>query len=427
VLSFLRSTVRMDVHGSSATPSAAEPVTRSPGQVTLPGGHTGPVRVLVAPDSFTGTLTALQAAQAMAAGWARQAAGDDLDVCPLSDGGPGFVDVLAQALPDARLELVTVAGPLGDPTPAQVLLASAPDGVLVGWVESAQACGLHLIPPDRRDPGRTTTAGVTGLLLAARAAGARRIVVGLGGSGTNDAGAGLLGGLLADLGVGSPESLGRGGAALRGTDPAGLAGLPALRQAWADVEILAATDVDVPLLGFHGASAGFAEQKGATPEQAQRLEIALGDFASAACDAAGVPRALAREGGAGAAGGLGFALLLLGGRRVAGAGAVLDAVGLRARVEAADLVVTGEGRFDWQSLRGKVVSAVATIGLEVGTPVVVVAGQVLVGRREALSIGVESAYPVADTPAEVAAALADPAGTLAARVARVARTWSRPA
>jgi glycerate 2-kinase len=181
----------------------------------------------------------------------------------------------------------------------------------------------------------------------------------------------------------------------------------------------------VPLLGFHGASAGFAEQKGATAEQAQRLERALGDFSAAACDAAGVPRSLAKEPGAGAAGGLGFALLLLGARRMPGASAVADAVGLTSRVRAADVVVTGEGTFDWQSLRGKVVRAVAAAGLEVGTPVVVVAGQVLVGRREALAIGVESAYAVADDPAAVRAALADPAGTLAARAERVARTWSR--
>jgi glycerate kinase len=384
------------------------------------------VRVVLAPDSFTGTLTARQAAQALAAGWSRLAPADELDVCPLSDGGPGFVDVLSDALPGARLELASVPGPLGEPVPAQLLLGPGTDGVRTAYVESAQACGQHLVPAERRDPGATTTAGVGVLVAAARAAGVRRIVVGLGGSGTNDAGAGLLGALLADLGAAVPERLTRGGQALRGTDAAELSALPALRAAWADVELLAATDVDVPLLGFHGASAGFAEQKGASPEQAQQLELALGDFAAAACDAAGVPRALAREGGAGAAGGLGFALLLLGGRRVGGAQAVLDAVGFRSRVEAADLVVTGEGTFDWQSLRGKVVSAVAATGLELGTPVVVVAGQVLVGRREALAIGVESAYAVADGPAEVAAALADPAGSLAARAERVARTWSRP-
>jgi glycerate kinase len=382
----------------------------------------------MAPDSFTGTLTAGQAARALADGWARHAPGDALDLCPLSDGGPGFVDVLAAALP-GRAEVVTVPGPLGEPVPAQVLLVPGPDGDLVAYVESAQACGLHLVPADRRDPGVTTTRGVGELLLAARAAGARRIVVGLGGSGTNDGGAGLLAALLAAAGVRAADRLAGGGEALLGTVAADLAGLAGVREDWAGIELVAASDVDVPLLGFHGASAGFAEQKGATPEQAQRLERALGDFAAAACEAAGLPRALprplAREPGAGAAGGLGFALALLGARRVPGAAAVLDAVRLRERVAAADLVVTGEGTFDWQSLRGKVVSAVAALGLEVGTPVVVVAGQVLVGRREALAIGVESAYPVADGPAEVHDALADPVGTLTARAERVARTWSR--
>ncbi len=382
------------------------------------------MRVLIAPDSFTGTLTAAQAAGALAEGWARQAPDDDLELCPLSDGGPGFVDVLAAALP-GRTELVTVPGPLGEPTPAQVLLV--PEGGLpTAYVESAQACGLHLVPPERRDPGVTSTRGVGDLLLAARAAGARRIVVGLGGSATNDGGAGLLAALLEAQRGGAPERLARGGEALLGIAADDLAGLDDVRADWAGAEIVVASDVDVPLLGFHGASAGFAEQKGATPEQAQRLERALGDFSAAACDAAGVPRSVAREPGAGAAGGLGFALLLLGARRMPGATAVLDAVGLRGRVEAADLVVTGEGTFDWQSLRGKVVRAVAAAGLEVGTPVIVIAGQVLVGRREALAIGVESAYAVADGPAAVSAALADPAGTLAARAERVARTWSRP-
>jgi len=395
------------------------------------------VRVLIAPDSFTGTLSAGQAARAMAEGWARHAPDDALELCPLSDGGPGFVDVLAAALP-GRVELVTVPGPLGDPAPAQVLLVPAGsaadgdhDGRPTAYVESAQACGLHLVPPELRDPGTTSTRGVGDLLLAARAAGARRIVVGLGGSSTNDGGAGLVAALLAALpgagGDGLAARLAGGGEALRGVRADELAALVPLREAWADVELVVASDVDVPLLGFHGASAGFAEQKGATPEQAQRLEHALGDWAAAACDGAGVPRSLAREPGAGAAGGLGFGLLLLGARRMPGATAVADAVGLRRRVEGADVVVTGEGTFDWQSLRGKVVRAVAATGLEVGTPVVVVAGQVLVGRREALAIGVESAYAVADDPAAVRAALADPVGTLAARAERVARTWSRPA
>jgi glycerate kinase len=216
-----------------------------------------------------------------------------------------------------------------------------------------------------------------------------------------------------------------GGAALRGTDPADLPWLAALRARWNDVDLVVASDVDSPLLGLHGASAGFAEQKGASPEQAQDLERCLGDFAAAATSASGVTDTPAKRPGAGAAGGLGFGLFLLGATRVPGAQAAVDAVDLAARLSRSDVVVTGEGCFDWQSLRGKVVAGVARAATEVGTPVVVLAGQVLVGRREAQSIGVESAYPVARTPEEVARALADPSGTLADRAERVARTWSR--
>jgi len=144
----------------------------------------------------------------------------------------------------------------------------------------------------------------------------------------------------------------------------------------------------------------------------------------AAAVAAGAPATLHTAAGAGAAGGLGYGLLLLGGHRVSGAGAVLGAVGGQARIAAADLVVTGEGRLDWQSLRGKVVAGVAAAGLAAGRPVIVLAGQVEVGRREAQAVGIEAAYPVATSPQEVAASLADPAGALASLAQRIARTWS---
>lgn len=375
------------------------------------------MRVLVAPDCFTGTLTAREAAAAIAAGWAEQAPDDVLEACPLSDGGPGFVDVLHASL-GGELLSVTVPGPVGDDVPATVLVAGD-----TAYVESAQACGLHLVPPGRRDPTRTTTAGVAGLLQAAVASGARRVVVGLGGSGTVDGGAGLL----AALGAGDAAALASGGGPLVDLDDDALAGLPGVRERLAGVELVAATDVDVPLLGFHGAAAGFAEQKGATPEQAQQLDRALGRFAQVALAALGpdvAPQRLVAEPGAGAAGGLGFALLLLGARREPGAAAVLDAVQFAERLRRADLVVTGEGTLDWQSLRGKVVAGVAHAALAAGVPTVVVAGQVHAGRRELVSIGIESAYAVADTPEQLRAALADPAGTLAARARRVARTWS---
>lgn len=393
------------------------------------------MRVLVAPDSFGGTLTAVQAAEAVAAGWSLGAPHDEVVRLPLADGGPGFVDILHAALgvrSGADLVPVTVAGPLGEPTPAVLLRVPADDGPTV-YVEAAHAVGLHLVPPERRDPTVTTSVGLGELLRAAVGLGATRVVVGLGGSATNDGGAGLL----AALGMASPV-LRRGGGALTGATPDDVADLAVARAAVAGVDLVAAADVDVPLLGLQGASAGFAPQKGATPRQAQELERALGHFAALLGDlepAAGRPRPLPLAGaaaprrwsalpGAGASGGLGFALAVLGARLLPGAGVVADAVGLAGEVARADIVVTGEGRFDWQSLRGKVPATVAAVAAERGVPVVVLAGQVTIGRREWGAAGISGAYAVAERPADVAAALADPAGTLAARAERVARTWS---
>ncbi|WP_182111348.1 glycerate kinase [Actinotalea sp. JY-7876] len=392
------------------------------------------MRILLAPDCFTGTLTARAAADAMATGWGRGAPHDEVVRLPLADGGPGFLETVRAAL-GGELVPVTVPGPLGEDTPAPVLVVAGDDGP-VAYLESAQAVGLHLVPADRRDPTVTSSFGLGRLLAAALDLGARRVVVGLGGSATNDAGAGLLAG----LGV-SGAVLRGGGGGLGATTAADLAGLADLRRRTASVDLVAATDVDVPLLGLHGASAGFAGQKGATPEQAQDLERALGHFADlvgaelardgvrrdllASPASRGAGRALAQLPGAGAAGGLGFALAVLGARVTSGAQVVADAVGLSDAVAAADLVVTGEGALDWQSLHGKVVQAVADAGLAHGVPVVAVAGQVLIGRREWGAAGLAGAYAVAERPEQVPAALADPAGTLAARTERVARTWSR--
>lgn len=400
------------------------------------GGHDGTVRILVAPDGFTGTLTAVQAAEAVAAGWSRGAPHDALELLPLADGGPGFLEVLHAAL-GGELVPRTVTGPLGEPVPAVMLVRDTAQGRVV-HLESAHAVGLHLVPQDRRDPGRTTTTGLGELLRAALELEPRRVVVGLGGSGTNDGGAGLLAG----LGLPAPVLRG-GGAGLDAVTAEDLAGLPDLVRSFAGVDLVAATDVDVPLLGLHGASAGFAPQKGASPELAQHLERALGHYAHLVAEVAvpahrrdllggDDPRALRERArdlvqvpGGGAAGGLGFGLAVLGARVLPGAGVVADAVRLSEHVAAADVVVTGEGTLDWQSLHGKVVDAVAQVALRHGVPVVVVAGQVQVGRREWSAAGIAGAYAVVEHPADLAACLADPAGTLAARVERVARTWSR--
>ena len=386
------------------------------------------MRVLIAPDGFTGTLTAGQAAEAMAEGWRRSAPRDDLTLLPLSDGGPGFLDVLSSALGGATIG-VTVADPLKRPVPASILMVDTGGG-RTAYIESAQACGLHLLAQGERNPMFTSTYGVGQLIEAAVEQGATRVVVGLGGSGTNDGGAGML----AALGAGDPDALAVGGAKLRDLADDGLEGLTAVRERHHSIEFVLATDVDSPLLGFHGASAVFGPQKGATPEMAQELESALGRFTEVVRTVVpsgtdlltGKQRSLDREPGAGAAGGLGYGLLLLGGRRVSGVRAVLEAVGFDALVQATDLVVTGEGRFDWQSLRGKVVAGVAEAALAAATPAVVIAGQVLVGRRDTMALGISGTYAVAENPGQVAAALADPAGTLSTRTARVATTWSPP-
>lgn len=378
------------------------------------------MRLLVAPDSFSGTLGAGQAAEAIGAGWTRQAPADTVQICPLSDGGPGFVDVLHAAV-GGELAAVTVTGPLGRPVPATLLLAHSS----TAYVESSQACGLHLVPPHQRDPGRTSTAGVGELVRHARALGAERIVLGLGGESTNDGGAGLLAALAGREAV----RMRAGAHGLAGITAAELGWLPDLRAQWSGVDLVGAYDVDCPLLGFHGTSATRSPDKGAGPEQTQQLERDLADLVEAAGRALGEaarPGGPAAEPGAGSGGGLGYAIRLLDGRLVPGARLVLDEVGFDALLEASDLVVTGEGTFDWQSLRAGPVAEVAAAALGRAVPVVVLAGQVLVGRREAKAIGVDAAYPVARDGGELAAALADPFGTLQRRAAAVARTWSLP-
>lgn len=372
------------------------------------------MRVVVAPDSFGDTLSALAAAQVIAEGWRQAAPADELTLRPLSDGGPGFVETLAASL-EGRLVEAEVCDPLGRPVPARVLLAGG-----TAYVEAAQACGLHLVRPAQRQALSATSYGVGQLLLAAVEAGARRVVVGLGGSGTTDAGAGLLSALGLDLLDGSGAPLPPGGGPLVVLER--VSGAAQLRGA----ELVVATDVDNPLVGPHGAAAVFGPQKGAGPDDVARLDAGLRRWAEVVQrDLPGAPPRLAELPGGGAAGGLGAALLALGARREAGLALVAAAVGLAAALAEADLVVTGEGRFDWQSLRGKVPAGVAAAAGEHAVPCLVLAGQVEVGVREQAAAGVEAAYSLAEHVGSVPAALAEPAAGLRALAARVAREWSR--
>lgn len=360
------------------------------------------MRVLVAPDKFAGTLTAVQAAEAIAAGWARRAPDDRLDLAPMADGGPGFVDVLHASL-GGELLAATVRGPFGAPVPAAVLLVGD-----AAYLESAQACGLALTSGDRAEEAGTY--GVGELVRVAVEAGATTVVVGLGGSGTTDGGAGLL----AALGARGDVALDAGVAGLAGVTGVDLAPARAVVEG---VRLVAATDVDSPLTGLFGAAKTFGPQKGIAEERLPAVDGLLVAWA-AATDAR-----LALEKGAGAAGGLGYALMLLGATREPGVELVAGAIGLAGRAAGADLVVTGEGAFDFSSRSGKVPYGVAAIAASALRPCIALAGQVLVGSREMRALGVESAYSLVEAYGEQRA-YADPAGALADLAERVARSWS---
>jgi glycerate kinase len=364
------------------------------------------MRVLFAPDKFAGTLSAVEAAAAMAAGWARRSPDDVLVQVPMSDGGPGFVDVLHQAL-GGELHAVTVSDPYGDPTPAAVLRVGE-----TAYVECAQAVGLHLTPAEDRRPERATTRGLGEVLGHALELDVSRIVVGLGGSATNDAGAGLL----AALGATSD-----GGDLDQG--PSGLAhlddvSLEAAHDRFDGVELVLASDVDNPLLGINGATKIYGPQKGLPEERLVTVDGWLQHFAEL------TDRKLAAQKGAGAAGGLGFALMLLGGTRASGVTVVADAVGLAEQVRDSDLAVTGEGAFDFSSRSGKVPYGVAQLASQHLVPCIALAGVVQIGSREMRALGVESAYSMVDLVGEEKA-LGSPAESLADLAERTARTWSR--
>ena len=374
------------------------------------------MRVLIAPDDFKGTLSAVEAAEAIAIGWRSHAPDDTLTLIPMSDGGPGFVRAVSTVL-GGDIAPVGLRGPMGETAIGMVLMVDD-----TGYVESAHGCGLALVHPDRRDARAATSYGVGQLIAAAIDSGARRIVVGLGGTASTDGGAGMLAALGATArdAAGSPIALEAGGAALADVATVNLA--PA-RARVADVEIVVASDVDSPLLGSRGAARGFAAQKGADDAAVEELEAALTSYSRAIGRRAdGKDPAVAL--GAGAGGGLGYGLMLLGGRRVPGIETVMGVLGLEAAIGVSDLVITGEGCFDWQSLRGKVVSGVAAAALNQGRPVVVLAGRVEVGKREYVALGITEAH-AASADGDVPATPAEAARALAERAARVASQWSR--
>jgi len=363
------------------------------------------VRVLVAPDAFKGTLTAAEAARAVTAGWREVRPHDELALLPLADGGEGTLDALAAADPSLRrLPVPRVHGPCGDPVDADLLLGA--DGTAV--VELARSSGLPLAP--RPDPLGATTRGVGEVVLAALEAGAARVVVAVGGSASTDGGAGLLRALGLRVLDAQGDELPDGGAALARAavlDASGLAPPPP-----GGVAVL--TDVRNPLLGAQGAAAVFAPQKGADPGQVRLLEDALGRWAQLCGGDPDLP-------GAGAAGGAAYGLAALwGAQLVSGSAHVADLAGFDAALAAADLVLTGEGRFDRTSLGGKVCGEVLRRARAARVPAGVVCG-----ARGSGTDGVPDVRTVAlaELAGDLGAALADPAGWARRAGAEAARRW----
>jgi glycerate kinase len=363
------------------------------------------MRVVVAPQEYKGTLSAAEAAAAMAEAVRRVLPGADVLVLPLADGGPGTTAaIVAAAGGSARTANVT--GPLGAKVDAEWGLLD--DGTAV--IEMAAAAGLLLVDERERDPRIATTYGVGELILAAMDAGCRRMIVGLGGSATNDGGAGMA----QALGVRFLDAQGRelppGGSALARLDRIDISRIDARVS---DCEVLGATDVRNPLCGPEGASIVYGPQKGASPEVARELDKALRRYAEIierdlGVSVAGVP-------GAGAAGGLGAGLIAFVGATIRpGIDVIAKVVRLAERIRGADLVLTGEGRLDWQTVFGKTVAGVARIARAEGVPVIVVPG--------ALGDGWESIVPLV-AAVEPATGDGEPARRLADAVERALRGW----
>jgi glycerate kinase len=372
--------------------------------------------VVIAPDKFKGTLTAAQVAAHVAAGLGRASPGLTTIQVPVADGGDGTVDA-AEAAGYRRVEL-GVRGPTGTPLTASFALL---DGTAI--VESAQACGLTRLPAGTLAPLTATSRGVGELILAAIRMRAKRIVLGLGGVACTDGGAGLVTALGARLLDASGTELPPGGAALARLDHIDASRLRDL----SGIEVIAATDVDNPLLGPRGAAAVYGPQKGASPQDVTSLEEGLARWADVTEQAFGFVKR--DEPGAGAAGGLGFAALgFLGAATQPGIQLMLDLLSFPDHLPGARLVVTGEGALDEQTLHGKAPAGVARAAAAAtpDLPVVAVAGVCLLSPGQLRSAGIARAYALADIEPDLARCLAQPGPLLEELAGHIARDWPIP-
>jgi glycerate kinase len=374
----------------------------------------GTRRVLVAADKFKGSLTAVQVAERVTAGLRLVVPDIEVEALPVADGGDGTV-AAAVAAGFERHE-VRVAGPLGDEVTAAFALRGD-----TAVVEMAEASGLQRLPDGVLAPLTSSTYGSGELLRAALDAGARTVVFGVGGSATTDGGAGMLTALGARFLGADGEPVPPGGGGLARLATADLSGLDARLG---EVELVLASDVDNPLTGPTGAPAVYGPQKGASPDDVAQLDAALAHYAKVLEAAAGPKAAeFAAAPGAGAAGGIGYGALLLGARFRPGIEVMLDVLGFAPALERADLVITGEGSLDEQTLHGKAPAGVAAAARAAGKEVVAVCGRLALAPEVLGRAGIRRAYPLTDEEPDVSRCIAE-AGPILQRVAaRIARDY----
>ncbi|EKK4001038.1 glycerate kinase [Cronobacter sakazakii] len=372
-------------------------------------------KIVIAPDSFKESLSAMDVAKAIEAGF-REIYPQAHYVCvPMADGGEGTVEAMVAAT-GGQIITTPVTAPLGNKVDGFFgLLGDGETAV----VEMAAASGLHLVPTAQRDPRITTSYGTGELILAALERGVKAIIIGIGGSATNDGGAGMMQALGARFLDGEGRELAPGGAALARLERLDLSALdPRLAQ----VSVTAACDVDNPLCGEKGASAVFGPQKGATPAMVSELDAALRRFGEQLEAATG--KAIISAPGAGAAGGMGAALLgMLNAELRPGIEIVIESLGLAQAVRDADLVITGEGRLDSQSIHGKTPVGVARVAKQFQRPVVAIAGSLTPDYQIVHEHGIDAAFSVIDRIVTLQEALDDAARNLRVTARNVAALW----
>lgn len=344
------------------------------------------MKIVIAPDSFKESLTALEVAQAIQQGLARILPAAEYQLVPMADGGEGTVQSLVDAT-QGQLRQTAVIAPLGNQVEAAWGISG--DGQ-TAFIEMAAASGLHLVPPAQRNPLRTTSYGTGQLLKAALDSGIQKIILGIGGSATNDGGVGMLQALGVKFRDSQGVEIGFGGAALADIVQIDLSGLdPRLTEVCLEV----ACDVDNPLCGERGASAIFGPQKGATEAMIAVLDRALAHFAQQVAVQIGID--IAHQAGAGAAGGMGGGLLLLPNVVLkSGVQIVIAATHLADKIRSADLVITGEGRMDAQSIAGKTPIGVARLAKQFNKPVIAIVGSLRDDYPVVYQHGIDAVFPI---------------------------------